>query len=69
MAAGAKKIRLKLKQNVGNGLDRSVALKPYPITGDNFEVSERSRPFPTIILWGCGKLSNRHLTPNSYLYR
>ena len=69
MAAGAKKFRLKLKQNVGNGQDRSVALKPYPITGDNFEVSERSRPFPTITLWVCGGHSNHRLTPNSYLYR
>jgi hypothetical protein len=34
---------------VGNGLDRSVALKSYPIMGNNFRVSERSRPFPTFL--------------------
>lgn len=37
-------------KNVGNDFDRSVALKPYPIMGNNFRVSERSKPFPTIIL-------------------
>ena len=69
MAAGAKKFRLKLKQNVGNGLDRSETSKVSPVMGYGFKATERSRPFPTIILWVCGGHSNHRLTPNSYLYR
>ena len=49
---------------------RKVGVRSFWATGAkksclNIETKcrERSRPFPTIILWGCGKLLNRHLTP------